>query len=225
MNVWLQIEHHLISPLPCSADPHTKGVVFPVSSSQNGHQDSYSSALTDSPSFKTEQSENAERGTCPSIRNEQKSMKYGDSQLALAVKNPLDSTGAIRDPCLIPGSGRFPGGGHGNPLQYSCLKNPTDRGVWQATVRGVTKSSTWLKELSMQAHTMHMSGFKRSGKEEWDWKLGSLGSLQMSLSDCQHRGTQKPTTWFESCSLLWLLVTATITTICILSVWLWAHYN
>ena len=94
MNVGLQIEHHLISPLPCSADPHTKGVVFPVSSSQNGHQDSYSSALTDSPSFKTEQSENAERGTCPSIRNEQKSMKYGDSQLALAVKNPLDSTGA-----------------------------------------------------------------------------------------------------------------------------------
>ena len=39
----------------------------------------------------------------------------------------------------IPGSGRSPGGGHGNPLQYSCLENPTDRGAWQATVHGVAK--------------------------------------------------------------------------------------
>ena len=38
---------------------------------------------------------------------------------------------------LIPGSGRFPGGGHGNPLQYSCLDNPMDRGAWQATVQRV----------------------------------------------------------------------------------------
>ena len=43
---------------------------------------------------------------------------------------------------LIPGSGRFPGEGNGNPLQYSCLENPMDRGVWQATVHGVTKSWT-----------------------------------------------------------------------------------
>ena len=109
---------------------------------------------TNSPSFKTEQSENAERGTCPSIRNEQKSMTYGDTQLALAVKNTHVTTQETWDPGSIPGSGRFPGGGHGNPLQYSCLKNPMHRGVWQATVRGVTKSSTWLEELSMQAHTM-----------------------------------------------------------------------
>ena len=42
----------------------------------------------------------------------------------------------------IPGSGRPPGGGHGNPLQYSCLENPTDRGAWWATVHGVTESQT-----------------------------------------------------------------------------------
>ena len=47
-----------------------------------------------------------------------------------------------RDAGLIPGSGRSPGGGHGNPLQYSCLENPMDRGAWQATVHGVAKSRT-----------------------------------------------------------------------------------
>ena len=48
----------------------------------------------------------------------------------------------------IPGSGRSPGGGHGNPRQCSCLENPMDRGAWQATVHGVTKSQTWLKWLN-----------------------------------------------------------------------------
>ena len=50
---------------------------------------------------------------------------------------------------LIPGSGRSSGGGHGNPLQYSCLENPMDRGAWRATVHRVAKSWTWLKRLSM----------------------------------------------------------------------------
>ena len=48
----------------------------------------------------------------------------------------------IRDVGLIPGSGRTPGGGHGNPLQDSCLANPMDRGAWWAVVHGVTKSQT-----------------------------------------------------------------------------------
>ena len=52
---------------------------------------------------------------------------------------------------LIPGSGRSPVGGHGNPFQYSCLENPTDRGDWQALVHGVAKSWTQLKRLSMHA--------------------------------------------------------------------------
>ena len=50
----------------------------------------------------------------------------------------------VGGPCLISGSGRSPGGGNGNPLQYSCLDNPMDRGDWQATVHGITKSWTQL---------------------------------------------------------------------------------
>ena len=53
-----------------------------------------------------------------------------------------------RDAGSIPVSGRAPGGGNGNPLQYSCLENPMDRGDWQAMVHGVTKSPTLLKQLS-----------------------------------------------------------------------------
>ena len=49
------------------------------------------------------------------------------------------------DADLILGSGRSPGGGHDNPLQYSCLENPMDRGAWQATVQGFAKSQTQLK--------------------------------------------------------------------------------
>ena len=51
----------------------------------------------------------------------------------------------------IPGSGRSPGGEHGNPFQYSCLENPMDRGVWQSTVHGAAKSQIPLKQLSMHA--------------------------------------------------------------------------
>ena len=56
------------------------------------------------------------------------------------VKNPSANAGDIRDLGLIPGSGRSPGGGHGNSPQYSCLKNPMDRGTWWVTVHGVTES-------------------------------------------------------------------------------------
>ena len=52
------------------------------------------------------------------------------------------------DPGLIPGSGRSPGEGNGNPLQYSCLENPMDRGAWWATVHGVAKSRTWLRDFA-----------------------------------------------------------------------------
>ena len=52
------------------------------------------------------------------------------------------------DPGSIPGLGRSPGEGNGNPLQYSCLENPMDRGAWWATVHGVTKSRTWLSDFS-----------------------------------------------------------------------------
>ena len=59
------------------------------------------------------------------------------SQVALVIKNPPASAGAIRDVGLISGSGRSPGEGNGNSLQYSCLENPMDRGDRQAIVHGV----------------------------------------------------------------------------------------
>ena len=57
-----------------------------------------------------------------------------------------------RDPGKIPGSGRSPGKGKGNPLQYSCLGNPIDRGAWQTTVHGVAKSQTQLSDKTTKTH-------------------------------------------------------------------------
>ena len=67
------------------------------------------------------------------------------------VKNPPDNPGDIRDTGSIPGLGRSPGERTGNPLQYSCLENPIDRGAWGTTVHGVAKSWTRLKQHSTQA--------------------------------------------------------------------------
>ena len=61
------------------------------------------------------------------------------SQVVLVVKNLSANEGDTRDTCSIPGSGRFPGEGNGNPIQHSCLGNPMERGAWWATVHGVTK--------------------------------------------------------------------------------------
>ena len=56
------------------------------------------------------------------------------------IKNPPVNVGDLRDIGSIPGWGRSTGGGHGNPLQYTFLENPMDRGAWQATVHGVKES-------------------------------------------------------------------------------------
>ena len=61
------------------------------------------------------------------------------SQMALLVKNPPARIGATGDMGSIPGSGRSPGVGNGNPFQFPCLENSVDDGAWQATVHGVTK--------------------------------------------------------------------------------------
>ena len=58
------------------------------------------------------------------------------------VKNPLANAGDMRDTGSVPGLGRSPEGGHGNPLRYSCLENPMDRGAWWAMVHRVAKSWT-----------------------------------------------------------------------------------
>ena len=65
--------------------------------------------------------------------------------IALVVKNLAANAGDTRDAGSIPAWGRSPGGGNGNPLQYSCLENSMDRGAWRATVHGATKSQTQLR--------------------------------------------------------------------------------
>ena len=77
-------------------------------------------------------------------------------------KEPTCHAGDIRDACLIPGSERSPGGGHGNPFQYSCLENSMDRGAWWATVHCVIKNWTWLKQLSTHVHTIFLYSTSRS---------------------------------------------------------------
>ena len=97
--------------------------------------------------------------------------------MALVVKNLLINSGDIRDKGLIPGSGRFPGGGLGNSLQYSCLENLKDRRAWQATVHRVAKSQAHLKQLSM--HTQcHEGGVLIMGLPTC-----SVGKLYPTLCD------------------------------------------
>ena len=78
-------------------------------------------------------------------------------QVVLGVNSPPANAGDIRDADLIPGSGRSPGGGHGNPLQYSCLENLTERGASWTTVDWVSQSWIHLKGRSTQALTGHQA--------------------------------------------------------------------
>ena len=80
-------------------------------------------------------------------------------EMALVVKNPLAKAEDIGDVGLTPGLGWSPGGRCGNPLQYSYRGNPMDKGAWKATVHRVTKSRTWLKQLSMHAVCALSFGF------------------------------------------------------------------
>ena len=108
----------------------------------------------------------------------------GASQMGLVVKNLPVNAGEIRDVGSIPGLGRSPGGGHGNPLQYSCLENPMDRRIWQGTVHRVQKSQTQLKQLSTH-RLVHIP------------YTYLLSSVQFS--------------WVQSLSCVWLFATPWIT--------------
>ena len=85
------------------------------------------------------------------------------------LKNPPANAGDKRDMDLIPGSGKSPGGGHGNPLQCSCLENPMNRGAWRVTVQRVAKTRTGLKQFS--THTCQIKLVPRlqhpSGLRTW----------------------------------------------------------
>ena len=80
-------------------------------------------------------------------------------QVALVVlkKKILPANVGERDTGLIPGSGRFPGGGHGKPLQCSCMENPMDIGAWRSRVNRVAKSQAQLKPLSMHARIVFLN--------------------------------------------------------------------
>jgi len=71
------------------------------------------------------------------------------SQMAVVVKNLPANAGDVRDTGLIPGLGRSPGEGHGNPLQYSWLENLIDKGAWWATVLRITESQTWHSDIGL----------------------------------------------------------------------------
>ena len=72
-------------------------------------------------------------------------------QVALVVKNMPANARELRDTGSVPGLGRSPGGGHGNPFQYSRLENSMDRGAWWVTVHGVAKSRTWLSSFAQHS--------------------------------------------------------------------------
>ena len=80
---------------------------------------------------------------------------YGASQVMLMVKNLPANAGDVRDVGLVPGSGRSPGGGRGNPFRYSCLENAMDRRAWPATVHRVAQSRTQMKQLSTHVHCLY----------------------------------------------------------------------
>ena len=101
-------------------------------------------------------------------------------QVVLVVKSPTASAGDIRDAGLIPGSGRSLEGWNGNPLQYSGLGNPMDRGAWRAIVHRAAKNWTWLKQLST---CMHTHTHTRTHTQRW-WHSGKE-------SVCQYRICQK----------------------------------
>ena len=129
---------------------------------------------------------------------------------SVSSKDPIPPASArdVRDASLIPGSGRSPGGGHGNPLQYYCLENPMDRGAWWGTVHSVTQSQTWLKQLSMRAvnHKMHFSNycFLRIYTQEWDcWIIWGWQRLKWldSVTDLMNVSLSKLWETAESRSL------------------------
>ena len=88
------------------------------------------------------------------------------------VKNLPDNAGDLG---LTPGSGRSPGAGHSNPLQCCCLENPTDRGTWQATVQGVTKSRTRLSDFTFTFHFPALEKEMATHSSVLAWRIPGTG--------------------------------------------------
>ena len=105
----------------------------------------------------------------------------------------------VEDPSSIPGSGRPPGEGNGNPLQYSYLGNPMDRGAWWATVHRVAKSQTWLSDFTLATWCEEPTHWKRpdAGK---DWGQEEKGATEDEIVGWHHRlsGHELEQIWGDS---------------------------
>ena len=88
------------------------------------------------------------------------------------VKNPPASAGNTGS---IPGSGRSPGGGHGNPLQYSCLENPMEGGAWKAAVHGVTEGWTQLSDFTFTFHFHTLEEEMATHSSVLAWRIPGTG--------------------------------------------------
>ena len=97
-------------------------------------------------------------------------------------KEPACQCWRLKRPRFNPGSERSPGGGHGNPLQYSCLEDPMDRGAWQATIYGVAQSWTWLERFRTQACTYIQLSSDQLLSHVWLFATPQTVARQASLS-------------------------------------------
>ena len=100
------------------------------------------------------------------------------------IKHQSANVGDVKDASVTPGSGRSPGGGNGNPPQYSCLENPMDRGARRATVHGVVQSQTQLKQLSTHAHqhTGHVGPYSHTCDTRLGFQTRSKTSSQNMIT-------------------------------------------
>ena len=130
-----------------------------------------------------------------------KQTQPGASQLALVVKNTSANAGDVRDVSSIPRSGRSPGGGHGNPLQYSCLDSSMDRGAWRATVHRVAKNQTRLKCLSslLMGLFMILAQGPQGSCPSRDIRQKSLWLRHDSQHSIQPRALSRDPGWQHAC--------------------------
>ena len=91
------------------------------------------------------------------------------------VKNPPAKAGDARDIGSIPGSGSSPGGGNGNPRQYSCLENPMDKGAWWADVYGVAQSWTRLSDFTFTFHFQALEKEMATHSSVLAWRIPGTG--------------------------------------------------
>ena len=116
------------------------------------------------------------------------------SHVALVVKNSPANAGGVKDMGWICGSRRYPGGGHGSPLQYSCLENPLDRGAWWAIVHRAAKNQTRLKQLSTHTHLTQCL------------KLSGSTSSCVSLSEKQNNKKNTDVIrLLENCAIIYMM--------------------